>query len=48
MAGSPVDKLLSAVGRSRSEIAFDREGPGKGDTGLLSLHARVTLGLRSE
>lgn len=48
VAGSPVDRLLSAVGRFRSEIAFDREGPGKGDTGLLSLHARVTLGLRSE
>ncbi|MFS8068471.1 MAG: hypothetical protein ACMG6S_19100, partial [Byssovorax sp.] len=48
VAGSPVDKLLSAVGRFRSEIAFDREGPGKGDTGVLSLHARVTLGLRSE
>ena len=48
VAGSPVDKLLSAVGRFRSEIAFDREGPGKGDNGVLSLHARVTLGLRSE
>jgi hypothetical protein len=46
VAGSPVDKLLSAVGRFRSEIAFDREGSGKGDAGLLSLHARVTLGLR--
>lgn len=48
VAGSPVDKLLSAVGRLRSEIAFDREGQGKGGAGLLSLHARVTLGLRSE
>jgi hypothetical protein len=48
VAGSPVDRLLSAVGRFRSEIAFDREGPGKGDKGLLSLHARVTLGLRTE
>jgi len=48
VAGSPVDKLLSAVGRFRSEIAFDREGSAKGDAGLLSLHARVTLGLRSE
>jgi hypothetical protein len=44
--GSPTDKLLSAVGRFRSEIAFDREGPGKGQGGLLSLHAKVTLGLR--
>jgi hypothetical protein len=44
--GSPTEKLLSAVGRFRSEIAFDREGPGKGKGGLLSLHARVTLGLR--
>ena len=48
VAGGPVDKLLSAVGRFRSEIAFDREGPGKGDGELLSLHAKVTLGLRSE
>jgi hypothetical protein len=46
VAGSPVDKLLSAVGQFRSEIAFDREGQGKGAAGLLSLHARVTLGLR--
>ena len=46
--GSPTEKLLSAVGRFRSEIAFDREGPGTGTGkgGLLSLHARVTLGLR--
>lgn len=48
VAGSPVDKLLSAVGRFRSEIAFDREGQGKGSANLLSLHARVTLGLRGE
>ena len=46
--GSPTEKLLSAVGRFRSEIAFDQEGPGKGKGkgGLLSLHAKVTLGLR--
>lgn len=44
--GSPTEKLLSAVGRFRSEIAFDREGPGKGKQGLLSLHARIQLGLR--
>lgn len=48
IAGSPADKLLSAVGRFRSEIAFDREGSGQGKGGLLSLHARVTLGLRGE
>jgi hypothetical protein len=46
--GSPTDKLLSAVGRFRSEIAFDREGPGKGRGGLLSLHAKVKLGLRGQ
>jgi hypothetical protein len=43
--GSPVDKLLTAVGRFRSEIAFDREGP-KGAGGMQSLHVRVALGLR--
>jgi hypothetical protein len=48
IAGSPSDKLLSAVGRFRSEIAFDREGSGRGKGGLLSLHAKVTLGLRGQ
>ena len=48
IAGSPADRLLSAVGRFRSELAFDREGSGQGKGGLLSLHARVTLGLRGE
>ncbi len=33
VAGSPVDKLLSAVGRLRSEIAFDREGQGRAAPG---------------
>ena len=46
--GSPVDRLLGAVGRFHSELAFDREGSGKGSQALLSLHARVTLGLRGE
>ncbi len=46
VAGSPTDKLLGAVGRFRSEIAFDHEGSGQGKSGLLSLHARVALGLR--
>ncbi|MEP7126549.1 MAG: hypothetical protein ABJE95_36800 [Byssovorax sp.] len=46
VAGSPTERLLSAVGRFRSEIAFDREGSSKGKGGLLSLHARVALGLR--
>jgi hypothetical protein len=50
VAGGTIDRLLGAVGRFRSEIAFDREGPGqgKGSQALLSLHARVTLGLRGE
>ncbi len=46
--GGTVDKLLGAVSSFRSEIAFDREGSGKGSQTLLSLHARVTLGLRGE
>jgi hypothetical protein len=47
IAGSPTDRLLGAVGRVRSELAFDREGPGKAAGGPLSLHARVTVGLRN-
>ena len=46
--GGAVEKLLGAVSGFRSEIAFDREGAGKGSQTLLSLHARVTLGLRGE
>jgi hypothetical protein len=48
VANSGVDKLLGAVGRFRSELAFDREGAGKGSDSLLSLHAKVALGLRAE
>ncbi len=45
--GSMVDKLLGSVGRFRSEIAFDPEGPTTTDGhGMQSLHVRATIGLR--
>jgi len=45
--GSMVDKLLGAVGRFRSEIAFDPEGNvGSGTRRLQSLHVRASFGLR--
>jgi hypothetical protein len=45
--GSMVDKLLGAVGRFRSEIAFDPEGSvGSGTRRSQSLHVRATFGLR--
>jgi hypothetical protein len=45
--GSMIDKLFGAVGRFRSEIAFDSEGrETKGARGMQSLHVRTTIGLR--
>ncbi len=46
VAGSPVERLLGAVARFRGEVAFDDEPAVEGHTGMRSLHARVTLGLR--
>jgi hypothetical protein len=45
--GSAVDKLFGAVGRLRSEIAFDSEGgEAKNGRGMQSLHVRAAIGLR--
>ena len=45
--GSTVDKVLGAIGRFRSEVAFDSEGhdPRTGRA-MQSLHLRATIGLR--
>jgi len=41
--GSMVDRLLAAVGRFRSEIAFEREGgDAKASRAMQSLHLRIT------
>jgi hypothetical protein len=47
VAGSTVDKLLGAIGRFRSEVAFDSEGhdPRTGRA-MQSLHVRAAMGLR--
>jgi len=47
VSGSLVDTLLRAVGRVRSEIAFDSEGrDAKTGRTMQSLHVRTSIGLR--
>ena len=47
VTGSIVDKLFSAVGGFRSEIAFDPEGHDRPrGRGMQSLHVRTTIELR--
>jgi hypothetical protein len=46
VAGSPVERLMTAVSRFRGEIAIDQEQHVEGQAAMQSLHARVTLGLK--
>jgi hypothetical protein len=46
VAGSPVERLMTAVSRFRGEIALDQEPHVEGQAVMQSLHARVTLGLK--
>jgi hypothetical protein len=45
ISGGAVDKLLGAIGRFRSEIAFDPEGS-DASARMRSLHVRASFGLR--
>ena len=46
--GSALERLLSRLGRARTELAFDDEPVVPGSPRLQSLHARVTVGLEAQ
>jgi hypothetical protein len=46
MPGSPLDKVLSRLGRLRTALSFDEEPGSKPERPFRSLHARVTFELR--
>jgi hypothetical protein len=50
VAGSPLDAVMAAFVRGRTEVSFDEEGaagsPGADSSALRSLHVRVTLDTR--
>jgi hypothetical protein len=44
--GSPVNKVIEALARVRTQLAFDDEGKDDAGKTMRSLHARATFGLR--
>jgi hypothetical protein len=44
--GSPVNKVIQALARVRTQVAFDDEGTDDAGKTMRSLRARATFGLR--